>query len=145
MPRQQLESQLREQVPWVRHLGVTVEDAQPGRAVLRLPAREGNTNADGALASGALFAIGELAATVALATHPGLQDLTHLQLGSSVRYLAAADKDVTAHAEIPRERADHIAAGVEAKGRATAEVRVTLVDGHGTDIAEVTARYAFTA
>lgn len=130
-------------VPAVAHLGISVEDARPGQVVLRVPTQPGNLNVDGRLHTSALFAVGELAAAVAFGTHPRLAQLVRLQKASRIEYLAAAKKDVTAHATVTPEMLAAIQAGLDQHGKALIEIPVKLMDGHGTDVAELVSVFTF--
>lgn len=142
MSRQELEKTLG-RVPFLSTLGVRVEEAKPGAVVLRLPSTQGNRNFDGVIDAAAVFALGQLAATVALGTHPLLVDVEPLHKGSSVKYLATSKKDVTAHAEVTEEMVSAIRNGLEKGQKGQVEVPVQVLDGHGEDVAEVTALYGF--
>ncbi len=130
-------------VPFLSTLGITVEQAKPGEIVLRLPSLEGNTSHGGSLHTGAVFATGELAAGVALGTHPELSELVHLIRGTRIKYVGTSFKDVTAHASVTPEV---VAAILERTGqgkRAEVDVPVRIMDGHGIDVAELQVRYSF--
>lgn len=142
MSRQELEKSLG-RVPFLSRLGVRVEDAAPGEIVLRLPSSQDNRNFEGTIHAGALFALGELAAAVALGTHPHLVDVEPLQKGSTVRYLGTSRKDVTAHAEVTPELVEAIREQLDSDAPAQCEVPVQILDGHGDDIAELTTVFGF--
>lgn len=129
-------------VPFLNHLGVRVEESRPGSAVVRLPALPENTNHTGNLHSAALFAVGELAALVALGTHPELARLVHLQKCTKIKYMVPSGIDVTAHATITPEMVAAVRSGLEV-GNAQLEVPVKLLDGKGVDIAELLGLFAF--
>lgn len=139
---QQLEQVLRT-VPFLSTLGIRVEQARPGHIVLRLPHLPENTDVEGNLHTGTLFAVGELAAGVALGTHPQLIIVTSLIRGTCVKYLNTASGDVTAHATIGPEIIDAIMEGVADRGKAETDVPVQIHDGHGGDVAELMVRYVF--
>ena len=90
-------------VPMLQTLGIRAEEARTGHLVLRLPYGEAVTNHAGAIHTAAIFAVGELAAAVVLATHPELAKLVHLQKSSRIKYYAPSTKDVTAHARVTRQ------------------------------------------
>ena len=87
-------------VPMLVTLGIRPEEATTGIVVLRLPFAPAVTNAAGTLHTAAIFAVGELAAAVVLATHPALGHLVHMQKSTRIKYRAAARTDVTAHAAL---------------------------------------------
>jgi len=125
------------QVPFIDTLGIRVEEARTGHVVLRLPFDEMVCNHSGALHSAALFAVGELAAAVALGTHPGLADHMHLQKSTKIKYFLPSSKDVTAHATVTQEMLDSVASG-----KPTLELSVKVLDGHGNDVAELACNFA---
>lgn len=142
MSRTQLDQVLKT-VPFVGALGISVEEARPGQVVLRLPMAPSNLAHGGILHTGAMFTVGELAAAVALGTHPRLAQLTRLQKATRIEYLATSTKDVTAHAMITGEMVQAITNGLERDGKAQLEVPVQLMDGHGKDVGEVVSLFTF--
>src|SRR5262245_40150982 len=108
-------------VPMLQTLGIRAEQARTGHLVLRLPYDEAVTNHAGALHTAAIFAVGELAAAVVLATHPQLSDLVQLQKSSRIKYYAPSNQDVTAHARVTPEMLDAVRDGL-ANGAATLDV-----------------------
>ena len=130
-------------VPYLATLGITVEEARPGSAVLRLPAAESNQDHAGGLHTATLFAVGEAAAGVAVGTSPRLVGITHLQKAAGIKYLARAKGDLTAHAALPTEVVDGILSDLESGDRTQADVVVRLMDGYGKDVGEVVAVYTF--
>ncbi len=142
MSRTQLEQVLRT-VPYIAALGVAVEEARPGQVVLRLPHATQNLAHGGSLHTATLFAVGELAASVALNTHPKLAPITKLCKASRVEYLASSAKDVTAHAMVTAEMVQAVMNGLDRDGKAQLEVPVQLMDGNGRDVAEVVSLYTF--
>jgi acyl-coenzyme A thioesterase PaaI-like protein len=131
-------------VPYVANLGIRVEEARPGHIVLRIPYGKAVTNHAGALSTGAIFSVGELAASVVLATHPTLGKLISLQKSSRVKYFVPATKDVTAHATVTAEMVQAVEEGL-GSGTARVDVPVKVLDGHGTDVAELLCSFTFRA
>jgi acyl-coenzyme A thioesterase PaaI-like protein len=129
-------------VPLLETLGVRAEEASTGRVVLRLPHSRHVSNHAGAIHSAALFAVGEVAAAVALGTHPALADLIHLQKSTKIKYYLPSHRDVTAHASVTPEMLKRVQDGL-ATGRAQVEVSVKVLDGNGRDVAELVSRFAF--
>jgi len=130
-------------VPFLASLGITVEEARPGSATLRLPAIPGNLDHSGNVHTGALFSLGEAAAGVAVGTTPRLVGIVHLQKACGVKYLARCRGDVTARATLPSEVVDGILGDLERQERTQAEVTVQLLDSYGTDVGEVVAIFRF--
>jgi acyl-coenzyme A thioesterase PaaI-like protein len=123
-------------------LGIRAEEARTGHLVLRLPHGPPVTNHAGAIHSAAIFAVGELAAAVVLATHPELAGLVHLQKSTKIKYYLPSNKDVTAHATLTVEMLAAIRDGL-GSGGANLEVPVKVLDGNGRDVAEVVTHFAF--
>ncbi|MBW1876916.1 MAG: DUF4442 domain-containing protein [Deltaproteobacteria bacterium] len=142
MSRQELEKTLG-RVPFLSTLGVRVEEVKPGAVVLRLPSTQGNRNFDGVIDAAAVFAVGQLAAAVALGTHPNLVDLEALQKGASIKYVGTSKKDITAHAEVTEEMVSAIRSALEGGEKGQVEMPVQVLDGHGDDVAELTALFGF--
>ncbi len=132
-----------DQVPFVAHLGVQVEDYAPGRAVLSLPLAVELRNHVGSVHAGALFSLAETAASAASATHPRLAGLRLLARSLEIRYKKPVRGGVTAHAEITPEMAEAVIAGIAAAGKHDLVVPVELFDGHGNSVAVVRGIYSF--
>lgn len=125
-------------VPFLNTLGIRVEESRPGHVVLRLPHSPAICNHAGAIHTGAVFTVGELAGAVALATHPELAGRKHLQKSTKVKYYLPSTKDVTAHATVTPEMVEAVA-----QGAAAIELPIKVLDGHGQDVAELASRFAF--
>lgn len=122
-------------------LGIRAEEARTGHLVLRLPHGPHVTNAAGAIHSAAIFAVGELAAAVVLATHRELAGLAHLQKSTKIKYYLPSTQDVTAHATLTVEMLQAVRDALPS-GAARLEVPVKVLDGHGRDVAEVVTHFA---
>ena len=128
-------------VPFLQTVGIRVEEARPGTAVLRLPWAVPISNHQGALHNAAVLAVGELSAQVALGTQVELAQLEQLHKSTKIKYYIACTRDVTAHASISPEM---VSAGLRgaSSGSTTLEVSVQVLDGHGKDIAELVCNFA---
>lgn len=124
-------------VPFVGTLGIRVEETSPGHVVLRLPHGPTVCNLAGAIHTGAVFTVGELAGAVALATHPELGTRRQLQKSTKIKYYLPSTKDLTAHATVTPEIVEAVESGAE-----TVELQVKVLDGHGQDVAELSTRFA---
>ena len=142
MSRQALEDALKK-VPFLAALGVAVEEAKPGDVILRLPSTAQNQDFQGALAGGAVYSLGGLAAAVAFLTHPNLVDVEPLQKGASIKFLRTSSKDVTARATVTPEIVEAIRRALESGGDGATELPVEVLDGHGADVAEIKPLFAF--
>lgn len=117
-------------VPFLAPLGVSVADASPGAIDLRVPADKRTRDFSGHVASGALFVVGELAATLALASHPAVGERPIRRQSASIAY-----HGVTTRALLTRARVGEVAAA-----GGPVEVQATLWDRDEL-IATVTARF----
>ena len=132
-------------VPYLATLGITVEQARPGRVTLKLPLEPTVQDHAGGLHSGAIFSLGEAAAGVAVGTHPDLAGLLSLQKASGIKYLARPTTSVLASAALNHGFVDQVLQAVTEQGRTEADVVVALYDDTGLQVAEVVAVYTFRA
>ena len=132
-----------DQVPFIAHLGIQVEDYAPGRVVLSLGCEPHGANHMGTMHAGALFALAETAASAACATHEDLLGLRLRARSAEIRYRRPAAGRVTAHAEITDEMAAAVQQGLERQGRTELVVPVEILDGRGTSVARVMGVYSF--
>lgn len=142
MSFQQLEQVLRT-VPMVATLGITVDEARPGSVVLKLPSQPSLLDAQGRLHSSTLFAVGELAAAVAVGTHPKLATIAYLHKASRIAYVATARSDVLARASVPPELVNAVVEGLAKDAKFVVELPVALLDGYGNDVANVVCVFTF--
>jgi acyl-coenzyme A thioesterase PaaI-like protein len=124
-------------VPAVAQLGISVVEAHSGHVVLAAPDTAANLNADGRVHTSVLFSVGELAAMVALGTHPRLAALVRLQKSCRIDYLAVPAGAVSASAAVTGAMLEAIDSGLAADGRVAVEVPVRVVDAAGTLVAEL--------
>jgi len=125
-------------VPFLATIGIRVEETRPGHVVLRLPHSPAICNHAGAIHSGAVFTLGELAGAVAFGTHPDLASTKHLQKSTKIKYYLPSTKDITAHATVTPEMVDAVR-----NGQPAIELAIKILDGHGQDVAELATRFAF--
>ena len=132
-----------DQVPFVAHTGLQVEDYAPGRVVLSLPTAAHVQNHVGSVHAGALFLLAETAASAACATHPQLANLRLLARNMDIRFKKPARGGVTAHAEVTEDMARAVRQGIARLGKHELEVLVELLDGHGGTVAQARGVYSF--
>jgi len=99
MPHPDLEAALAS-VPFLAPIGVGVAEASTGRIVLKIPADKRTRDFEGNVASGALFVVGELAATLALASHPDMVGRVVRRKHASIEYANATNRPLLAVAEV---------------------------------------------
>ena len=130
-------------VPYLATLGITVEQARPGRVTLKLPLSEPLKDHSGGMHTSAVFAAGEAAAGVAVGTHPVLATITSLQKATGIKYLQRATTDITASAALDDTFVADVQRGLKETGRTEADVIVAIYDARGRQVAEVVAVYTF--
>lgn len=125
-----LQKQTEGRIPFWVTLGMDVQDAQPGRARVRVPFSTGLLNANGVLHGGVVFAAGDAAVAVALLglIEAGARIAT---LEMKINFLRPVDgTEIIAEASIIH------------KGGKTAVGDVTVRDGSGAVVAKALATYA---
>lgn len=132
-----------DQVPFLAHVGVQVEDYKPGRVVLSLRAAPTVENHVGTMQIGALATLAEAAGSAACATHPDLAGLRMRARGLELRFRRTARPGTTAHAQVTDEMAQAVCHGIGAAGRHDLAVPVDLLDGEGEAVARMIATYSF--
>lgn len=129
------------QVPFIRHLGVQVEDFSPGRVVLSLSAEPDAATHMGSMHAGALFALAEIAGSAALSTHQQLVGMRVWARAGEIRFRRPATGRVTAHAEITDEMVQAVLRELARAESAEIVVPVEVLDGRGSTVARVTGSY----
>jgi acyl-coenzyme A thioesterase PaaI-like protein len=128
-------------VPFNEHVGIEIVELSEGRGVVLLPDDERLRNYSGSHQAAALFAAGEAAAVAALVGTFGedLQALRPRPAGAQITYNKIARGPITATGLVgapAREVLDEL----ERDGRTEVSVDVSLVNGAGDVVAELTVR-----
>jgi len=126
-------------VPFLNLLGISVETAQPGEIILRLPYSPNFGAHSGEIHSGCLFALGELAATLVLGIHPDLTGHQQLQKCTKIKYFAPCRTDAFARVLVSDAFLDHVFSQPDAQ----AELMVQICDTSGQLIAELLGLFSF--
>jgi len=130
-------------VPLNQTLGLVPVVLAPGEVAIELPHRPSLLDHAGAMHTAALFAVGELAASVVLATHPGLRAVELRRVSTGIRYASPCYGDVIARTDLD---ADAIAAILDARDRdEEIVVAVRLHDAVDSDVALVESRFVVTS
>jgi acyl-coenzyme A thioesterase PaaI-like protein len=129
-------------VPHNTHLGLEVVDVAEGAAVVRLPDDERLRNHSGSQHASALFSAGEAASGGAVVGvfAEEIGDLDLLAVRAEVAYQAIALGPIDARSRL-LEDADGLRARLRADGRVLFPVAVTLTNGAGTPVAEMTVEW----
>jgi acyl-coenzyme A thioesterase PaaI-like protein len=128
-------------VPFHQHIGLEILELSEGRGVVRLPDDERLRNYTGSQQAAALFAAGEAAAVAALVGTFGerLEELHPRPDGAEITYRKIARGPITGTGVVgatAREILDDLARD----GSAHVSVDVSLVNGAGDVVAELTVR-----
>jgi uncharacterized protein (TIGR00369 family) len=139
MDADQLKGMLSQVVPFNRHLGLEVLDVGEGMATVRLPEEPHLLNHVGTQHAGALFGVAEAASGGAMlgAFSDLVGKVTPLARRAEIVYLKPARGPITASAALAEEQ-DAIRTRLEADGKSDFPVKVSLEDGAGLVVAEVT-------
>jgi acyl-coenzyme A thioesterase PaaI-like protein len=128
-------------VPFNEHVGIEILELSEGRGVVRLPDMEQLRNHTGSQQAAALFAAGEAAAVAALVATFGerLEALRPRPDGAEISYKKIAHGPITATGVLGA-RADEVLDELEREGETRVAVDVSLVNGAGDVVAELTVR-----
>ncbi len=126
-------------LPLNRHLGVEVLEVAAERGVCQLPEREELKNHVGTQHAGALFTVGEAAsgACVLGALGERLATVTPLAKSATIAYKKPARGPITATARVT-EPVEAVLERLGREGKALLDVAVSLEDGAGLLVAEMT-------
>ena len=125
-------------VPFIRHVGLELQQVEPGRAVVLLPDEEHLANHVGSRHAGALFTAGETASGGAFvgAVAERLAELRPLVRGASITYTKVARGPITATGTLDRP-VDELLAAVEGDGAVDFAIDVHLTDESGDLVARM--------
>ena len=129
-------------IPYLKTLDIRTKHAQSGQAVLQLPFQASNAAHGGAMHTGTLFTVGELAATIAAATHPGFGFLVQLLKCSKIKYAHPAFSTVTATAMVTDAMVNKVQRDL-ANGEASLEIPVSIHDNSQKPVAEMLILFVF--
>lgn len=123
-------------VPFARHTGVVIADADADSATALLPEAPHLLNHVGSQHAGALFTLGEAASGAAMtAVFADLMgSVTPLVRQATIRYLKVARGEIAATARLTAPAAD-VRTVLSDTGKANFDIEVTLRDVAGTDVA----------
>jgi acyl-coenzyme A thioesterase PaaI-like protein len=128
-------------VPFNEHVGLEIVELSEGRGVVHLPDDERLRNHTGSQQAAALFAAGEAAAVAALVGTFGeeLEALRPRPAGAQITYNKIALGPITATGVVGAT-AREVLDDLERDGAAEVSIDVSLVNGAGDVVAELTVR-----
>lgn len=138
-PYDMIKAQLGQSVPFARHAGVVLTDVGEGEGAAELAQSETTVNHIGTQHAGALFTLGETASGAAMAGAfaPVILSVRPVAANASIAYKKVAKGLIKANARIEGSP-DELLARLEAEGRVSFDVRVSLVNEAGEEVAEMT-------
>jgi acyl-coenzyme A thioesterase PaaI-like protein len=145
MSPDQIPALLRQMVPFIETVGLTIDEVGPGTAVARLASRPEVHNHIGTVHAGALYTVGESATgAVVLGLFGDKLPGVFIALKSAtVAHTKARPGDLVAHAAVVGD-AKAIRKGYDADGKADFDVAVRF-EVEGTEVAQVTYTWAVRA
>jgi acyl-coenzyme A thioesterase PaaI-like protein len=128
-------------VPFNKHLGLELVELGPGTATVRLPDDEGLRNHVGSQHAGGLFAAAEAASGGAFVGTfaERLAELRPLAAKAEIAYTKLARGPIDAHAELAG--GEQLLTTLDADGKVSFPVEVTLSDGDGETVATATVQW----
>ena len=129
-------------IPFAVHLGLKVTELEAGRAVVVLPDDQELRNHVGSQHAGALFTAGEAASGGAFvgAFAERMGDITPLAESGQIAYKKIARGPITATGTFSSD-VDELFAELDEDGRVRFPVDVSLTDGDGQVVAEMTVQW----
>jgi len=135
-------SGLSKAIPFNVHLGLQTVSVSPSEGVVELPQDDRLHNHVGSQHAGALFSAGEAASGAAFvgAFLDIMGEITPLAQSAEISYLKIAKGRITATASFD-EDAESLRETLSQEGRVRFPVKVSLTDGAGDVVAEMTVRW----
>lgn len=133
-----IRSRLAMTVPFAAHVGVEIAELASGRAIARLPQTSVTVNHIASQHAGALFTLGEAASGAAMAGAfaTRLAAIRPVAGSADIRYSRVAKGTITAVGEIDQD-VDLLTAKLDADGKVTFDVAVTMTDEAGDEVASM--------
>jgi len=128
-------------IPLVGYLGLEYIELGPGVGVVRLPDDERLRNHVGSQHAGGLFSVAEAASGAAFVAGfaERLGDITPLASSAEISYTKLAKGPIDARAEL--DGADDLLAALDADGKVSFPIDVTLSNGDGETVATATVQW----
>ena len=127
-------------IEFVKRAGIEVEEIEPGRCVLSMPA-EPNINHFGTVYAGAIYTLGEVPGGILFfATFDG-ERYFPLVKSSQIRYRAPGRGRLFVEATISEEEVTRLEAEADEHGKADWEFELEITDEEGTVVAAMTSQY----
>lgn len=126
-----------ELIPFVKKVGVRVEDATPTKVRLKLPHDPSNLNPMGILHAGATFTLAETCAAALCVTAFGGRAM-FIGKQVDIKFRRPGKGDVVATAQLTPADTQRILDGVQRDGKLDAPIAVDVTDAAGEPVASAT-------
>jgi acyl-coenzyme A thioesterase PaaI-like protein len=133
-----IRAQLAKTVPFATHVGVEILEVANGEATAQLAQTPTTVNHIASQHAGALFTLGEAASGAAMAGAfaTRLATIRPVAGAADIRYTRVAKGTITARGTIDQD-VDALTAQLDAEGKIAFDVRVTMTDEAGEEVANM--------
>lgn len=130
-------------IPFVRKVGVVLEEAGPRHVKLRYPAHDANLNHVGMQHAGALFTFGETCGGAAILTSFDLNDVILVAKGARIDYKKPVYDDIWCTIDVPPETVERVERDLAENGRALYPLAMDVVNASGELAFQMTVDFHF--
>lgn len=127
-------------IDFVERAGIRVDECEPGRCVLSLPA-EPNINHFGTVYAGAIYTLGEVPGGVLFFATFDAERFFPLVKSSQIRYRRPGRGRLSVEATISSDEVERLEAAAAEHGKADYELDLEITDGDGEVVALMTSQY----
>jgi len=130
-------------IPFVRKVGVSLEEARPRHVKLRYPPQDDNLNHVGMQHAGALFTFGETCGGAAILVSFDLSQVTLVAKGARIDYRKPVYDAIWCAIDVPEDEVRRVESDLAAKGKALYPLSMRASDGAGDVVFEMTVDFHF--
>lgn len=130
-------------IPFVRKVGVRLEEAAPRRVRLSYPPQPENLNHVAMQHAGALFTFGETCGGAAILVSFDLNDVTLVAKGARIDYRKPVYGTIWCDIELGRDTVDRVEAELAAHGKALFPLEMEAKDGSEEVVFRMTVDFHF--
>lgn len=128
-------------IPILGQMGVTIEEAVPGRSVAVIPSAP-NVNHFGVMYAGSLFSVAEcLGGVIALASFDLSAGVLPVAKSLSIDFLAPASSDIRAEATLSEAEVARVQSEIDLQRRSSFDLTTSLSDDTGKIVARTMGTY----
>ncbi|MBK7972437.1 MAG: PaaI family thioesterase [Deltaproteobacteria bacterium] len=130
-------------IPFVRKVGVVLEEAGPRHVKLRYPAQDANLNHVGMQHAGALFTFGETCGGAAILTSFELNDVILVAKGARIDYRKPVYDDIWCTIDVEPETVERVERDLAANDKALYPLAMEVVNAAGELVFQMTVDFHF--